>query len=216
MSFDQNTVTGSMVRDMMLGGAITRVQAADDPMTIANVGLLLPDDFCASDEELQAMLAHMNGESVAASDTPPPAAEPDAEAEPQLSETEARERVRSLIQQLATARGNVMAMTQTQRHARKRLSDTVTAFQVGAGALKTPEQNAREYIASELALRAARANGELVEEDRGGGPGPSVVDRMAFGHGARHGTRRDSWRRGAYPASMKGAFVGRPKIPSER
>jgi hypothetical protein len=185
----------------------------------------LPPDFDLDQHELDAILAHMDGEPIAASDAPPAgeieseSSEPDTaepDTAPRLTQEEAQARLRDLVNSLAQARSRVMSLTQTQRAARERLSVSVTAFQVGAGALKTPEQNAREYIASELELRRAHAAGEIAEEDRGGGPGPSMIDKLAFGRGGKAGTRRDSWRRGAYPASMKGAFVGRPKIPSER
>jgi hypothetical protein len=215
------SITGNHERDMILMKAIQKAREDGVPQNLAVISLeYVPSDFDLGQDELdaalkmQARLDAMLGDAPPAAEIESESTEPDTA--PRLTEDEARARVRNLVEALAQARGNVMALTQTQRHARKRLSDSVTAFQVGAGALKTPEQNAREYIAGEQKLKAMRAAGEIAEEDRGGGPGPSMIDKLAFGRGGKAGTRRDSWRRGAYPASMKGAFVGRPKVPSER
>ena len=131
-----------------------------------------------------------------------------------MTMAQAQSRIVALTNQLAQARGDVLTSQQRQRDCRAQLAAAIVSFQSGFAPV-THESNVRAYLKAEAELRAARAaRGEVMEQDRGGGPGPSLVDRMAYGRGGAAGTRRDSWRRGSMPSSMRGASL-RPKAPSE-
>jgi hypothetical protein len=78
---------------------------------------------------------------------------------------------------------------------------------------RTPEQNVREWIASNQAERAALAAGEM-QPAPGPTPGPSHLDKVRMA-GGRGGSVDKPWtgghHRGAYPAR----YLGR-RVPSER
>ncbi len=84
-----------------------------------------------------------------------------------------------------------------QRDARGRVACAVAHWQQTLGAVYTPEQAARDFIASSIADRAAAKDGHVRRRSTNQ-PGPSVVDRIAFGHGRNINVGRyGAWRRGA-------------------
>jgi hypothetical protein len=83
-----------------------------------------------------------------------------------------------------------------QRDTRGRVARAVADWQQTIGASYSPEQAARDFIASSIADRQAAKDGRAVPSRNR--PGPSVVDRMAFGHGRNINVGRyGAWRRGA-------------------
>lgn len=196
------TVTGNELRDTLLIEALVQCRNAGEPMTLPNIQARVPDDFNLGLDELDAMLKAM--------EPTPPADE--VAAEPLVPEDDVRSRVVRLNNEIANERATCLALQERLRDARGRLARNITAFQIAFGAKLDHTANVKAYIASEQAMRAARARGEVTAENLNvNAPGPSLVDRMAFGHGGKHGTRAPSWRRGAYPSHMR----GRVKLPSE-
>jgi len=89
------------------------------------------------------------------------------------------------------------AAVDRQRECRGRVARAVAGWQQATGERYTPEQAARDFIASSIADRAAANDGRVGRRSTNQ-PGPSVVDRMAFGHGRNINVGRyGAWRRGA-------------------
>jgi len=121
-------------------------------------------------------------------------------------------------QDLANARVLQITENETERRLRTELAKAVTDFQASFPPI-TREQLMRDVIASE---QERKANGHPLQPQ--GRPGKSVVDRLAF-FGRGGNPARGDYRRGAFPASSKGApnfnpargaVAAQPKLPSER
>lgn len=132
-----------------------------------------------------------------------------AENEPPLSVADAQ---KLLIESQVRLR----AAHERQREARGRVARAVAGWQQAIGAIITPEQNARQYIATSLAERAAGGG----RRSRGT-PGPSVVDQYAFGHGRSvNQGKYGAWKRGGMSITESARRINeaaRAKLlPSER
>lgn len=120
-----------------------------------------------------------------------------------------RERVRQLDQHAAELRAKLWTLTENRGRARGALAESIRLYQTRIPKL-TPEQLARQYIASELARREANKHAPP--------PAPepvanSHIDRMSSRRGdsntfvqkhLRHGHRRNG-----LPASMRGTRLPR-------
>jgi hypothetical protein len=239
LKWDPNTVTGTAGRDMRLTAAImTLEQRGDDPAVLASVQLELPQDFDLDATELSDMLDHMNivpGGTVAVPDP----AEDEGEAEaaafakhregqrrplvptvesPTITADEARDSVVLWEKRLAQARGARLGADQKARDLRGKLATAMQEFVAGFAQL-TPEQNAREMIASEQARKAA---GIPLNGGRARTGGPSVVDQSAGSADGSSANRRygSGFRRGAYTKPGGLNFDPRrgpvAKLPSQR
>lgn len=129
--------------------------------------------------------------------------------EPPLSVAEAQQRLVESQVRLRQAHDRA-------RDARGQVARAVAGWQQAIGAIITPEQNVREYIASSIADRAAGDGGRR----SGNRPGPSTVDLMAFGRpGIQHG-KYGAWRRGALPLAESvrrlNEMTRAAKLPSEQ
>ena len=104
------------------------------------------------------------------------------------------------------------AVTDARATVAKRLADYNAAVPV-----ITPEENARQYIASEQARKQAAMDGRAPPQQRAR-PGKSYIDRAAFWgtHGGaddavRSNFRNGGYRRGAFPKHMMGAINTDPR-----
>jgi hypothetical protein len=230
VKFDPNTVTGNPGRDMLLKGAILKLESnGDDPSLLPSVQLELPPDFDLDAGELAAMLDHMHIAPV--ENTPeqvrgdPVEADLPAEGKsgeaapvepPTMTQDEAHDAVVMWEKKLAHARGARLGAEQKARDMRTKLGAAVQEFVTGFSQL-THEQAVRAIIATEAERKAAgiplgRPRNVL---------GPSVVDQAAGGHG--HSANRSfapKFRRGA--STIKGSLNFDPrkgpvaKLPSQR
>lgn len=201
-----STVTGNPVRDQMIATAINEAREAGKPVNVPTLGLEhLPSDFDLTEEELNGVLAVMD--APAASDAEPDAPT-EAEPAPTLSAEEARDRVVRLNDELAQARGAVLAAQSHQRAARGRLAASITEFQSGMAKL-TPVELLRQHVAEQQQLRALGKTSRVRQSQ----PGRSVVDQSAYY--SRGGTANrgygPKWRRGAYAANDYGGTNSDPR-----
>lgn len=106
--------------------------------------------------------------------------------EPPLSVAEAQQR-------LVESQVRLRLAHDRQRDARGRIGRAVAGWQQATGERITHEQAARQFIAASIADRAA--GGGRAPRNQ---PGPSIIDRMAFGHGRNINIGKyGAWRRGA-------------------
>lgn len=109
------------------------------------------------------------------------------------------------------ARSELRIAQDQQKIIRSRMANAIAKFQRTSGtAPPTPDELRRDFARQQAAER-----GRGVKQIRRDSvPGPSQLDRMAFYAKGDVGVVYGGHRRGAFPASRKGARVA-PKIPSQ-
>ncbi len=213
------------------------MRAAGEPYTLDRLAEHLPPDFELIEQDLieQPPLA-AGPTKLSEMDLEPPAKvngharTPEdneregrgySEIEPDAIEIErAESKVFELTNALAEARAAVNACARAEGDANGNLAKAIGHFQAGFPPF-TPEMLRREFIRSEQQTRAARARGELPPRP-GITPGRSRIDQQrAYARGGEHsgnsGRALDMMTgKRVYPASARGAYIGPPKVPSER
>ena len=119
-----------------------------------------------------------------------------------------------LLDAIVTAQKRLVQSQIDLRLARDRQRETKGRVMVALGqwnkaAGETPDFQSlvRQHLASENQRRIDVAEGKIDPRRNMSRPGPSLIDRLAYGHGSAPGYRSASWRRGAYPASQRGRKV---------
>ncbi len=135
--------------------------------------------------------------------------QPEPEPSPILSVIDAQ---RAVVESQVRLRSSI----DRQRDARGAIARAVARWQQVTGKRYTPEMAARDYIAASIADRTAAKEGRRAPSRTQ--PGPSIVDRMAFGHGrtVNYG-KYGAWRRGAVDiatSTRRLNEVARAKLPS--
>lgn len=215
--------TGNAERDRRIFEALRFCREANKPLNLENVRDALPSDFDLLPGELvQARRAlspkwlekieppHANGAE------PPHVDAADAAPRLEITREQSQAAVESAHNRLGEAR--VLVKVAQQRHAdtKATLARAITTWQNESDPLTPAERQQREirnHIASENARRAARHAPAINRRI-----GNSTVDRTAaYGRdpsaeGFARSQMQTGYRRGAYPASMRGR---RLKVPSE-
>lgn len=142
--------------------------------------------------------------------------EQDEQVEPSVSDGQPPLSVAEAQQRLVESQVRLRLAHDRQRDARARVGRALAGWQQVIGNRYTPEMAAREFIASSIADRAAGGSRRPRNQ-----PGPSIVDRMAFGHGRNINIGKyGAWRRGAMSISESTRRLNETartaKLPSER
>ena len=97
-----------------------------------------------------------------------------------------------------------------QREAKGKVMAALGQWNHVAGETPNFQSLVRQHLAAENQRRADVASGKIEPRRNMNRPGPSLIDKLAYGHGSAPGYRSAGWRRGAYPASQRGR-----KLPSQ-
>jgi hypothetical protein len=213
------------LRQELLAKAIKLADATNKPRTVEGLGPFLPADFGLVDLDLQEMAAlepiEAEFHAVESADTATvddsdfidaPAIE---RVKMALTPDEAQDNVVAANNALAQSRADLIVCQRREHEASGALAQAITQFQSGFEKY-TPIDQAHDFARSEMELRRRVACGEAPARERPR-PGNSTVDRMAYGRADIESGRYGAHRRGAFPASQRGAYVGPPvKLPSAR
>lgn len=228
------TTTGNATRDTMIRDCLAALKASDplgeNPLDVAHVAPLLPADFDLGEDEL-AMFTDEKPDVIDAefviveqSDSTAAPAEMAAAPTKPLTQAEidkAADAVMRLTDELSQCRVDVNVAQRRHGEAVTRRNKAVSQFIAGRQPY-SPDQLARDSAHAAMMERAAIANGSM-EMPVPPRPGNSRVDEVAaYSKGSSIDSGHGNFRRAVhggqkiYPSSARGAYVGAPKLPSQR
>jgi hypothetical protein len=216
-------------RYAMLVAAIGELQTNGEAITEASLQAALPKIFALDmtlDHVAEIVAAEsgvVTGKIAAKENGDGAVAYSNLDDEPAESPDQLRQRVAALDAAAADLRAQVYSLRNKLQTARSALADAISAFTHGFGPRVSQQDNVRAELAASLANRAAQSRNPNVAPP----PvfGPSILDRSAGWQGHASGSSGDGtdflhkqmrvgFRRGAAPASRKGAATR--LIPSGR
>ena len=201
------------IRDAMLLNAVNAVRAENGALDVATVAAKLPPDFdLRDDEEFAAAVAATNPASEQYDAEQAAPAEPPADAEP-LPVAEAQPTLQDAEENVVNLRVTLRRLSDELRIKRGKLAEAITRWQTN-GAPITQGELVRDFLKSEQAERARKAQQGYGEQSSAPTPGRSHIDRLASNSRGGNPDRGygSSFRRGGRPVSQYGTRV---KLPSQ-
>lgn len=161
------TFSGNPLRDGAILSVVRELQAINDPLTLANVGLVCEQRYGATfsgnndllQSELDGALAMLAPAAEPVAEAAPDA-EPEAEQPevPAITREEAHALARLAADNVLAARRDLQDKQRIQKAARAKAAEAITSWQRGGLRALSPDENIRQVLRSNQLQREQNAN----------------------------------------------------------